>query len=83
MAINGDSGNVSEKETKIFDHEILPGGLWLSHTPFVIAASRDHFMGGAIRRPRIIFLKKIHLSCCNHVLDAWDSVKHLPHSAIA
>jgi hypothetical protein len=83
MAINGDSGNISEEEAEIFDHEILPSGLWASHVPFVIAASRDHVMGGAIWRNTYYLSDKIHVSCCNHVLDAWDSVKHLSHSAIA
>ncbi len=60
MGINGDSGNVSEEEAEIFDHEILPGGLWSSHTPFVIAASRDHVAGGVIRRTTYHLSNKIH-----------------------
>jgi hypothetical protein len=43
--VNGDSGNISEEETEIFNHETLPGGLWSSHASFVIAASRDHVTG--------------------------------------
>jgi hypothetical protein len=73
----------SVKRRQIFDREILPGGLWLSHAPFVIAASRDHVTGGAIRQTTYHLSNKIHLSCCNHVLDARDSIKHLSHSAIA
>jgi hypothetical protein len=63
VAINGDSGIVSEEETEIFDHEILPGGLWSSHAPFVIAASRDHVTEGAIWQTTYHLSKKIHLSC--------------------
>ena len=82
MTVNGDSGNVSEEETEVFDHEILPSGLWLSHTPLVIAAGRDHVTGGAIQWTTYHLSHKIHLSCRNHLSDTWDCVKHLSHSAI-
>ncbi len=81
--VNGDSGNVSEEKSEIFDHEILPSGLWASYTLFVIAASRDHVMGGVIWRPTYYFSNKIHSSCSDHVLDAWDCVEHLSYSAVA
>jgi hypothetical protein len=55
MVVNGDSGNISEEKSEIFDHEILPSGLCASHTLFVIAASRDHVTGGAIWRPTFHF----------------------------
>ncbi len=83
MAVNGDSGNVSEEKSEIFDHEILPGGLWASHTSFVIAASRDHVMGEVIWQPTYHFSNKIHLSCCDHVLGTWDCVEHFSYSAVA
>jgi hypothetical protein len=83
MVVNGDSGNVSEEKLEILDHEILPGGLWASHMLFVIAASRDHVMGGVIWWPTYHFSNKAHLSCCDHVSDTWDCVEHLSYSAVA
>ncbi len=82
MAVNGDSGNISEEKSEIFNHEILPSGLCASHTSFVIAESRDHVTGGAIWQLTYHFSKKIHLSCCDHVLDVWDCVEHLSYSAV-
>jgi hypothetical protein len=82
LAVNGDSGNVSEEKSEIFDLEILPGGLWAPHMLFVIAASRDHVTGGAIWQPTYHLSNKIHFFCCNHVLDAWDCVEHLSYSAV-
>jgi hypothetical protein len=53
-----------------------------SNFPFVLAACGKHALGGSIVWSSNHLTKKAKLSCCNHILDAWNIMKHLAHFLI-
>jgi hypothetical protein len=50
--------------------------------PFVLAACGKHASGGSIVLSSNYLAKEDELSCCNHILDAWNIIKHPAHFLI-
>ena len=82
MSINLDGGSVLEEKAKIFNHEVFSRCFRASHAALVIAAFGDHAARGAVRLSTYHFPDEVHLPCGDHVADARDGVKHLPHFVI-
>ena len=82
MSISLDGGDVLEEKAKIFDHEVVPHCLRASHAALVIAACSDHVARGAVEWSTYHFPDEVHLPSDDHVADARDGVKDLPHFVI-
>ena len=54
-----------------------------SNFPLVLAACRKHSSGWSIVRASYYFADEAELSRRNHILYAWDVVKHLTHFVIS
>ena len=54
-----------------------------SNFPLVLAACRKHSSGWSIMRASYYFADEAKLSRRNHILYAWDVVKHLTHFLVS
>ena len=81
-SINLDGESVLEEKAKIFNHEVFPRCLRASHAALVIAACSDHVARGAVGWSTYHIPDKVHLPRGDHVADARDGVKYLPHFVV-
>ena len=82
ISVNLDCGYFPEKEAEVLNHEVFPRCLWASHAALVIAACGDHVVRGAVGWSTYHFPDEVHLPRSDHVADARDGVKHLPHFVV-